>query len=61
MYRWVEAPLIEVGRRLAARVNPPAPREGERTTPTPSAEVVDDVQIPRPREVLEDVAPAVRG
>ncbi len=61
MYRWVELPMIEVGRRLAARVSRPAPRDGDGTTPTPPAPVAEDVQIPRPREVLEDVAPAARG
>ncbi|MFI6785234.1 acyltransferase family protein [Micromonospora sp. NPDC050276] len=64
MYRWVELPMIEVGRRLAAQVSRPAPREGDGTTPTPPtppASVVGNVQIPRPREVLEDVAPAARG
>ncbi|MGW3893001.1 acyltransferase family protein [Micromonospora chokoriensis] len=59
LYRWVELPMIELGRRLAARVTRRAPRGGDDTTPSPPA--TGNVQIPRPRAVLADTAPAARG
>ncbi|MET8463566.1 acyltransferase family protein [Micromonospora zamorensis] len=59
LYRWVELPMIEVGRRLAARVTRRGPSGGDGTTPTPPA--AEDVESPRPREVLADTVPAGRG
>ncbi|MEV0214908.1 acyltransferase [Micromonospora sp. NPDC050695] len=67
LYRWVELPMIEVGRRLAARVTRRGPRDSDGTTPTtpttptPSATAAEDVQIPPTREVLADTVPAGRG
>ncbi|MET7964525.1 acyltransferase [Micromonospora zamorensis] len=58
LYRWVELPMIETGRRLAARVTRRGPSGGDGTTPTPPAE---GIQIPRPRAVLADTVPAGRG
>ncbi|MFI7608022.1 acyltransferase family protein [Micromonospora sp. NPDC049366] len=59
LYRWVELPMIDVGRRLAARVSRPGPKvttDGAGTTGT-----TDPVaQIPRPREVLADTAAPTR-
>lgn len=57
LYRWVELPMIELGRRLAARVTGRGPSDS--TPPTPSA--TGNVQIPRPRAVLADTAPAAHG
>ncbi|MCO1599553.1 acyltransferase [Micromonospora sp. RHAY321] len=65
LYRWVELPMIEVGRRLAARVTRRGPRDGDSTGqagPTGDADAVRPVElIPRPREVLADTVPAGRG
>ncbi|MBM0279232.1 acyltransferase family protein [Micromonospora tarensis] len=61
LYRWIELPMIEVGRRLAARVSRPGPRDGAGTTAAPAEAPVENVQIPRPREVLPDTVPATRG
>jgi peptidoglycan/LPS O-acetylase OafA/YrhL len=57
LYRWVELPMIKVGRELAARVSRPAPRDRDR----PPGDVDGVVRIPRPREVLPDAVPATRG
>jgi peptidoglycan/LPS O-acetylase OafA/YrhL len=61
LYRWVELPMIEVGRRLAARVSRPGPRDGDGSAPAPEHAPVETVQIPRPREVLPDTVPAAQG
>ncbi|MEU4333648.1 acyltransferase [Micromonospora lupini] len=57
LYRWVELPMIGVGRRLAARVSRPASRGDAR----PVGAVDDSPRIPRPREVLADTVPATSG
>ncbi|MDG4783326.1 acyltransferase [Micromonospora sp. WMMD961] len=59
LYRWVELPMIEMGRRFAARVTRRGPSGGDGTTST--APATEDIQIPRPRAVLADTAPAARG
>lgn len=66
LYRWVELPMIEVGRRLAARVTRRGPRDsgdnsGAGGTTGDTAGVPAAELIPRPREVLADTAPATRG
>ncbi|MEH1168211.1 acyltransferase [Micromonospora sp. CPCC 205539] len=60
MYRWVELPLIEVGRRLAARVTRPTPRGGDAGVDAAALAAAAE-RTPPPHEVLVDSAPAARG
>lgn len=66
MYRWIEVPLIEVGRRLAARVTRRGPHDGGDNagaggTTGDATKVGEAELIPRPREVLADTVPAGRA